>query len=93
MGSSITSPGPDVLTTCGEQGRVLRLGREYLVGIGGPCNSLSPWSQLDVYNPEDIQLLQSLANNSRYCNDSAAGTVLSSLAVSIVTVVLANFFI
>ena len=27
------------------------------MGIGGPCNPISQWSEVNVYNDEDIQLL------------------------------------
>ena len=27
------------------------------MGIGGPCHPISQWSEVDVYNDEDIQLL------------------------------------
>ena len=52
--------GPDVLTTCGVQGRILSLGVEYMAGIGGGCNRISPWQNTSTYSSSEMQLLRDL---------------------------------
>ena len=50
-----------MLTSCGFPGRVLHLGTEYVVGLGGACNPIQEWSSLGEYEAEDIDLLQQLS--------------------------------
>jgi hypothetical protein len=56
----LTVSGPDVATTCGQLGRRLVLNATYVVGIGGPCSPIGPWSLLSSYSSEELQLLRSL---------------------------------
>ena len=56
----MTTPGPDVATSCGDYGRVLTLGVEYVVGIGGACNPISEWTPLESYSKTDVALLEEL---------------------------------
>ena len=59
-GDIVTTLGPDVFTSCGTLGRVLTLGEEYVVGIGGACNPISEWTTLESYTESEIELLKSL---------------------------------
>ena len=53
--------GPDVATSCGDYGRVLTLGVEYVVGIRGACNEwMDEWSTLESYSESDVALLERL---------------------------------
>ena len=54
----MATPGPDVLTNCGEWGRVLTVGSEYLVGIGGACNRIDAWSEVSQYTASELQILR-----------------------------------
>ena len=59
--------GPDVLTSCGAYGRVLELGEQYVVGIGGACNPISQWTPLSDYSSREIEFLEQLSED--YAND------------------------
>ncbi len=61
MGENLTVPGPDVLTSCGYYGRVLELGKQYVVGIGGPCSPVSEWDELGEFTQKEVQYLSDLA--------------------------------
>ena len=60
-------PGPDVLTSCGAYGRVVELGRQYVVGIGGACNPISEWTALSAYSSREVEFLEQLSE--RYADD------------------------
>ena len=70
----MTTPGPDVATSCGDYGRVLTLGVEYVVGIGGTCNPINEWSTLESYPESDVALLEDLqqmcAEDPSTCNSA-----------------------
>lgn len=89
MGSLISSAGPDVLTSCGQNNRVLKLGLQYLVGVGGACTSLVSWSELAEYESADLDLLQRATDNPEVCDSAAAiaysGTVLLLVALLAMT--------
>jgi hypothetical protein len=62
VGDVITSAGPDTSTSCSlEEGRILQLRAEYLVGVGGPCTPLNDWSLLSSYSDNDLETLRDLA--------------------------------
>lgn len=63
VGNTLTVTGPDVLTSCGSFGRVVELGEQYVVGIGGACNPISEWTPLDDYSDRGIELLEQLGNS------------------------------
>ena len=49
VGDTLGVSGPDVLTSCGEAGRLLELQEQYVVGIGGPCNpAFTEWTALSI---------------------------------------------
>ena len=58
--------GPDVLTSCGQYRRVLSVNASYIVGIGGPCHPIAPWTDVTNYQADDINLLVSLRNNGMH---------------------------
>ena len=61
-----------------------------MVGIGGPCNPINSWSLLDVYNPEDLDLLQRLTTDDDACDDtggSGNGIVFSTCSLIIAILV------
>ena len=60
-GETLVLPGPDVLTSCGRQGRLLQLQEEYVVGIGGGCNPINAWSTVGSYSISEFSLLSELA--------------------------------
>ena len=60
--------GPDVSTSCGNFGRRLVLGSSYVVGVGGACSPIGPWSLLSTYSSEELELLRSL--DEMPCDDS-----------------------
>ena len=55
------TPGPDVLTTCGNPRTLLRINRQYVVGVGGACSDISEWSSLESYSSSELQQLRDLA--------------------------------
>lgn len=61
VGDIITSPGPDVLTSCGQYGRVLQGGTVYIVGIGGACDSISEWSTQVQFGERNLAYLRTVA--------------------------------
>ena len=60
-GETLVVPGPDVVTSCGQQDRVLQLREEYVVGIGGFCSQINEWSTVDSYSRSELELLRDLA--------------------------------
>ena len=52
--------GPDTLTSCGEAGRVLQLGVEYVAGIGGRCSPIRSWAELSTYSANELEQLQEM---------------------------------
>ena len=73
--------GPDVLTSCGQYGRVLTIGPQYLVGIGGPCNRFGAWSEISNYGESELAYLQTLKDDPS-TNCSTSSTVTPSTSVS-----------
>ena len=61
-GKTLVVPGPDVLTSCGVPGRLLRLQEEYMLGIGGVCSPISDWSTVSSYSSSELNLLTQLAS-------------------------------
>ena len=57
----IMTPGPDVLTTCGNPRALLRINQQYVVGVGGACSAISDWSSLESYSSSELQQLRDLA--------------------------------
>ena len=55
------TPGPDVLTSCGNSGALLRINRQYVVGVGGGCSAISDWSSLESYSSSELQHLRDLS--------------------------------
>lgn len=55
--------GPDVLTSCGDNGALLRLNQQYVVGVGGGCQKISEWSSLDSYTASELQQLRDYAQS------------------------------
>ena len=55
----MNTSGPDVLTSCGQYGRILTVGESYIVGIGGSCSVLNNWSSFNSYSSSEIELLES----------------------------------
>ena len=62
VGENLTVFGPDVLTSCGQYGRVLELSK-HVVGVGGPCNPISAWTEVEDYTERDLQQLNDLAES------------------------------
>lgn len=52
--------GPDTYTSCGEPGRVLQLGVEYVAGIGGRCSPIRSWAELSTYSANELEQLQEM---------------------------------
>ncbi len=65
----MSSVGPDVLTSCGQYGRILKAGREYILGIGGICNPISAWTLADDYSDDELNLLQQASTDPTVCDD------------------------
>ena len=55
--------GPDVLTSCGDSRALLRLNEQYVVGVGGGCQEISEWSNLDSYTASELQQLRDYARS------------------------------
>ena len=60
VGEEVIVFGPDVLSTCGQPGRVLEMGTVYLVGIGHRCSPITQWTPLSDYSSENLDLLRRL---------------------------------
>ena len=74
-----------MLTTCGYFGRVLTVGSQYLVGIGGPCSHFYSWSEISRYTESDLAYLQTLRDPvmcSSITISSAPSASVSSAPVS-----------
>jgi hypothetical protein len=56
----IEAIGPDVLTSCGDIGRVLQLNTVYVAGIGQECSRINEWTQLNEYTESEIEFLRRL---------------------------------
>ena len=86
-------PGPDVLTSCGAEGRVLSLGVEYMAGIGSACNPISAWQNTSTYSSSEMQLLRDLqtecAMNPMSSVCSGTGPVAVYMGMGLLTVLLA----
>ena len=50
-----------MLTTCGDEGRLLQIGVQYLVGIGRACNPINEWSEFSSFSSEEVELVETLA--------------------------------
>ena len=61
-GETLVVVGPDVATSCGDPGRLLRLQEEYVVGIGGFCSDITEWSTVSSYSSSELVLLGELAS-------------------------------
>ena len=60
-GAEFEVSGPDVLTACGDEGRLLQIGVQYLVGIGGAyCNPINEWSEFSSFSSEEMELIENL---------------------------------
>ena len=53
-----------MLTSCGNYGRVLSLGVDYIAGIGGGCHSVSQWENITQYSASELQLIRDMQNCS-----------------------------
>ena len=83
----MNTPGPDVLTSCGNLGRLLTLGVEYVIGIGGPCSPIPHWSTLASFSDNEVTLLESLRDSGAENPSSCSATmgIDPTLATSAVT--------
>lgn len=86
-GDEVETKGPDVLTDCGEQGRVLQISTSYVAGIGGPCSPLSEWSQSSVYSNDELNLLRNLSSYVDYTSSLACRLTASCSSSFIFTVI------
>ena len=77
----MTALGPDVTTSCGQYGRVLTVGSQYLVGIGGPCNHFGDWSEISSYTESELAYLQTLREDPTCDDDSGTSSNLSTGAI------------
>ena len=82
------APGPDVLTSCGYP-RLLRLGAEYVAGIGGPCRPIGEWTNASEYRAQDLELLRGLRDGGVVCGGSTTEPP-TTLPTSMATVLLAS---
>ena len=73
-GETLVVVGPDVLTTCGYPGWLLRLQEEYVVGIGGVCNPINEWSTVGSYSSSELDLLTQLASGCRAFTEATTNT-------------------
>ena len=89
-GDVVTTPGPDVATSCGNRSRVLTLDEEYVVGIGASaCNPISDWTTLESYSESEVELLESLQQQSAEdpsTYNGASGSHLIDLLLPLVAV-------
>ena len=69
--------GPDVLTSCGQYGRVLQLNTAYVAGIGQACSPISQWGELSDYSEGEMELLRRLREGEEECGATATATVAS----------------
>lgn len=60
------SSGPDVLTSCGDDGALLKFNETYVAGVGGGCSSISQWSTLSSYSLNEILQLRDLARQNQF---------------------------
>ena len=82
-GETLVVVGPDVLTTCGAPGILLRLQEEYVVGIGGVCNPIAEWSTVSSYSSSELNLLTQLASGCRAFTEATTNTPTLTTTVEI----------
>lgn len=80
--------GPDVLTSCGYYGRLLELGGQYVVGIGGACHPINEWTAVEDYSQGDLQYLMTLAEEYASDPEAACGATAGAVMVSSLTLLL-----
>ena len=80
--------GPDVLTSCGQYGRVLTVGESYIAGIGGACYPISPWDNSSRFSTDDFRLLVELRNGSTRCNSSTGLYIYIPLLFTVLFIVI-----
>lgn len=78
-GDVFTSPGPDVLTSCGQYGRILQAGSIYVVGIGGPCGSIGEWSTRGKFGERNFDYLRTVTED--YLKDPTTCAALKLLSL------------
>ena len=54
------TPGPNVLIPCLDPRTLLRINRQYVVGVGGICSAITDWSSLESYSSTELQQLRDL---------------------------------
>ena len=80
----IEVPGPDTQTSCGEQGRSLKIGNEYVVGIGGACSLIRAWEELSGYTDQEMLQIREEMN----CGAASLLPTLSSFIFTYITAII-----
>lgn len=62
-GEVIEVSGPDVQTTCGDDGRLLDISTSYVAGIGHRCSPISSWTERASYSSEELELLRDFSED------------------------------
>ena len=84
--------GPDVLTLCGQYGRVLQLNTAYVAGIGQACSPISQWGELGDYSEGEIELLRRLREGEEECGATATATATVASVAMVMTFALFTVF-
>ena len=74
--------GPDVLTTCGNPGRLLQINGTYIAGVGSGCSPIDDWSEVSSYSAEELDLLRELRAGDKLVTYSAGLLFFLSLLAS-----------
>ena len=88
--------GPDTTTTCGNPMALLTINEQYVVGVGSTCGAISPWSTLQSYSPNELEMLRAFGRDFQAGSlTCGALTFVSSLPVilsSMALVAMATLF-
>ena len=91
-GETLVVVGPDVLTTCGDPGRLLQLQEEYVVGIGGFCSPIGQWSTVASYSSSELVLLTQLASGCPTKGDCTSNQIQGTYSLAFLYVHNLPFF-
>ena len=91
-GETLVVPGPDVLTSCGDPGRLLQLQEEYVVGIGGFCSDIGEWSTVASYSDSELELLTQLASGCPTKGDCTSNQIQGTYSLAFLYVHNLPFF-
>ncbi|XP_019864296.1 PREDICTED: uncharacterized protein LOC105316583 isoform X2 [Amphimedon queenslandica] len=93
VGALFNTSGPHSITCVSSGQCVLNVGESYIVGIGGACYAISPWSSYNTYTSDDIELLEGLRDGGTTACNSQAIIIGVSVSLGVLLILVALAFI